>query len=85
MDIGVEGQGGRGPANIFAFLTTEPNKEVAEIYPKAMPMILRSHENIDIWMTAPINEALQCQCPLPDGSLRIVARGEKEDRATGTW
>jgi len=76
---------GEVTANIFAFLTTEPNKEVAAIHPKAMPVILRSPEEIDIWMTAPINEALKCQRPLPDGALRIVARGEKEDRAPGNW
>jgi putative SOS response-associated peptidase YedK len=76
---------GEVTANIFAFLTTEPNKEVAAIHPKAMPVILRSPEEIDIWMTAPIDEAIKYQRPLPNGSLRIVARGEKEDRPPGPW
>jgi hypothetical protein len=32
-------------------------------------------------MTVPPQEALKLQRPLPDGALRIVARGEKEDQA----
>ena len=65
--------------DIFAFLTTEPNAEVAAIRPKAMPMILTTPEAIETWLTAPAAEALKLQRPLPDGSLRIVARGEKKD------
>jgi hypothetical protein len=30
-------------------------------------------------MTAPAEEALRLQRPLPDHALRIVARGEKKD------
>ena len=66
-------------ADLFAFLTTEPNKEVGAIHPKVMPVILRTLEEIDRWLTAPTAEALALQRPLPDGALRIVARGWKSD------
>ena len=65
--------------DVFGFLTTEPNAEVGVIHPKAMPVILRTAEEIEAWMTKPADQALKLQRPLPDGSLRIVARGIKED------
>lgn len=65
--------------DLFAFLTTEPNKEVGAIHPKAMPVILTAQEEIERWMTAPAEEALKLQRPMPDGSLKIVARGSKKD------
>ena len=67
--------------DIFAFLTTEPNAEVGAIHPKAMPVILTTPNDVETWMTAPPDQALKLQRPLPDGLLRIVARGVKEDPA----
>jgi len=65
--------------DIFAFLTTEPNKEVGAIHPKAMPVVLTTREEIDVWMNAPAEAALKLQRPLADNSLKIVARGDKKD------
>jgi putative SOS response-associated peptidase YedK len=71
------------PSNdLFAFLTTEPNAEVGAIHPKAMPVILTTQDEIDLWLTAPAAEALKLQRPLPDGALGIVARGDKQDAAS---
>ena len=65
--------------DLYAFLTINPNAEVSAIHPKAMPVILRTPEEMDIWMTTPAADALKLQRPLPDGTLRVVATGAKTD------
>jgi putative SOS response-associated peptidase YedK len=70
---------GEVTADLFAFLTTAANAEVAAVHPKAMPVILTRAEEIDLWLEAPLDEALRLQRPLADGMLRIVAEGALAD------
>ena len=65
--------------DLFAFLTTEPSEPVRTYHPKAMPVILRTQDEIDQWMTAPTPEALMLQRPLPDNNLIVVRRGSGKD------
>jgi putative SOS response-associated peptidase YedK len=65
--------------DLFAFMTTDANTEVHAIHPKAMPVILRTPEDVDAWMTLPWKEAKKMQKSLPNGTLKIVGRGRKAD------
>lgn len=79
---GVRGTKSRpvdGEHERFGFLTAEANATVAPIHLKAMPVILTTTEEVDLWLEAETPDALKLQRPLPDELLQIVARGEKED------
>jgi putative SOS response-associated peptidase YedK len=63
---------GEVTADLFAFLTCEPNAEVGAVHPKAMPVVLTTEEEMDMWMQAPWPEAAALQRPLADGKLSVV-------------
>jgi putative SOS response-associated peptidase YedK len=44
-----------------------------------MPAILTQADERETWLAAPWSEARALQRPLPNSSLRVVLRGEKED------
>ena len=66
---------------LFSFLTTEPNAEVGEVHEKAMPVVLLTEADRELWMQAEAQAALTLQKAAPDGTLKVVGRGKREDAA----
>lgn len=67
---------------LFGFLTTDANAEVATYHSKAMPVILTAPAEWDLWLSdAAWSDVQHLQRPLPDGALKVVARGVRQDEA----
>lgn len=60
--------------DLYAFLTTDPNDVVKPIHQKAMPVLLLSEEETDVWMRAPWEEAKTLAQPLANDELVVTSR-----------
>jgi putative SOS response-associated peptidase YedK len=78
-----ERKGETSEHRLFAFLTTESNVVVRPIHAKALPVLLIQPEVWDVWLSGSVEQAIALQKPLLKEKLRIVATGEKSDRAAG--
>jgi putative SOS response-associated peptidase YedK len=67
-----------GLHRLFAILTTEPNRTVAPIHDKAMPVLLMTAEDVEVWLNGTLEEALKLQKPQPDHAPVITPYDEKK-------
>jgi putative SOS response-associated peptidase YedK len=63
---------------LYAFLTTEPNGVVAPTHDKAIPVMLMTAEDVDVWLNGTLEEALKLQKPRADEEIVITPYDERK-------
>jgi putative SOS response-associated peptidase YedK len=64
----------------YGFLTTDSAEPVKTYHRKAMPVILTSEADCDLWLSGGSWEDVRhLQRPLPEGALKVVERGVRKD------
>jgi putative SOS response-associated peptidase YedK len=51
---------------------TSANSVVKPVHAKAMPVLLLTDADVEIWLTAPTDEALKLQKPAPDDAVIVL-------------
>jgi hypothetical protein len=74
-DVGTLKQPNVGLHRLYAILTTEPNGVVQPIHDKAMPVLLMTAEDVDVWLNGTLEEALKLQKPRADEEIVITSLG----------
>jgi len=71
---------GEVTVDIFGFLTTDSMPPVVAFHSKAMPVILTTPEEWDLWLSDETWDAVRhLQRPLPADALKVVATGDRKD------
>lgn len=65
-----------GEHELFGFLTCDANEVVRPIHDKAMPVILTTDAEIDLWMTGEWQDAKVLQRPFPDEAMVLLPAGK---------
>jgi putative SOS response-associated peptidase YedK len=77
----IKKDGPKVDIEVFAFLTTTPNKLVATINHERMPVLLTQEDEFDTWLNGAPHVAFALAQQYPPGQMRIVQEGfNKQDR-----
>ena len=71
-DRGTMAKSDVGQHHLYSFLTTDSAEVVKPIHDKATPLILTTKEEIETWLTAPMDEALKLQKPAKKGVIVLL-------------